>query len=114
MKIVNSRNKNLLASDVILADSLLKRVKGLLGRKDFPLGSAMIIKPCNSVHTFFMQFPIDLVFMAKDNKVIKSVNSLPPNRLTSICLSAYYVIELPAGTLSKTSTLPTDLLEFTQ
>ena len=113
MKIINIKNKNLLASDAILANSIFKRVKGLLGRKDLPQGSAMILKPCNSIHTFFMQFPIDVVFVNKDNKVVKLINSLVPNRMTSIYWNAYYAIEFPAGTLNRTSTTTSDLLEIT-
>lgn len=82
---------------------MFSRVRGLLGKKSLPAGHAMVIKPCNQIHTFFMQFSIDVLFVDKNNNIVKLVNSLVPNRLTSICWRAAYVVELPAGTISNTS-----------
>ena len=65
--------------------------------------------PCESVHTFFMKFPIDLVYLDKQRKVRKVRHAVPAWRL-SACLSAHSVLELPAGTVERTGTAVGDEL----
>ena len=77
-------------------ETVLERTKGLLGSKDFKEGEGLLITPCNSVHTFFMRFAIDVVFLDKENSVVKVVRSMKPFRL-AMALSASAVLELPAG-----------------
>ncbi len=110
MRIVNQTKRTVLAESVVIADTPFKRIKGLLGRKDFKEGEALIIKPCNSIHTFFMRFPIDVLFVAQDNRIIKAISYLGPFRLTSIYFNASFAIELPAGTIQSTSTQQGDCL----
>lgn len=90
-----------------------KRSKGLLGRKALEPGEGMWIIPCEAVHTFFMQFPIDLVYLDRKNRVRKTRSSVPAWRI-SACLSAHSVIELPAGTVRDTRTEKGDILELVQ
>jgi len=87
-------------------------MKGLLGKSDMQLGEALWIKPCMSIHTFFMRFPIDIIFLNKRNKVIALIKNLKPNRLTRLYLSAASVLELPAGTLNTTDTRVKDEIEI--
>jgi hypothetical protein len=104
LKIINTTKNTELAADVLAADSLLLRMKGLLGRKEFRLGQGMILKPCNSVHTLFMRFAIDVLFLDKANSVVGMIEDMKPYRISKIYLKAYYVIELPAGTIKITNT----------
>ena len=67
--------------------------------------------PCESVHTFGMQFSIDLVYLDKKLRIRKLRTSVPPWRI-SACLSARSVIELPAGTIHNTQSKTGDMLEF--
>jgi uncharacterized membrane protein (UPF0127 family) len=67
--------------------------------------------PCESVHTFFMKFPIDLVYLDKKRKVRKVRHAVPAWRM-SACFSAHSIIELPAGTVEKTGTQPGDELSI--
>ncbi len=90
-----------LASDLRIADTLLTRTKGLLGRTSLPEGEGLWIKRCNSIHTVFMKFPIDAVFVDDDLKVISIYHTLKPWRITRLHLKASSVFELPAGTLEK-------------
>ena len=69
------------------------------------------IVPCESVHTFFMRFPIDLVYLDRKHRIKRCRNAVGPWRL-SACLSAHSVLELPAGTIRNTQTQPGDTLEF--
>ncbi len=78
-----------------------ERMKGLLGRDDLPFGSAVLIKRCSSIHTFFMRFPIDLVFLDADGAVVRLVHSLRPFRMAWGGGKARSVLEATAGTIAK-------------
>jgi hypothetical protein len=99
MKAVNIRTSKELATEVKVADTLFTRMKGLLGRKELPFGEALWIKPCFSVHTFFMKFAIDVIFLNKTNQVIAAVRNLKPNRMTRLYPRSFSVLELPPGTI---------------
>ena len=66
-----------------------------------PAGTAMIIAPTNAIHTFFMKFAIDVLFVAKDGSVLKVRHAVRPWRM-SAAWRAHAVIELAAGTLQRT------------
>lgn len=110
-QLLNRTRGSVLASRLEIADSGRKRSKGLLGRDGLGPGEGLWIVPCESVHTFFMQFAIDLVYLDRNNKVRKVRSAVPPWRL-SACLSAHSVVELPAGTVVQTETQRGDLLQF--
>ena len=93
-----SRNR-LIASIVVLAGDSASRRKGLLSRAEFPAGEALIIAPCNAVHTFFMKFPVDLLYVARDGRVLKIRERVAPWRMSG-CLTAFATIELPTGTIA--------------
>ncbi len=112
MKIINETKKIVLAENANLADTPFKRIKGLLGRKSLGKGEALIIKPCNSIHTFFMSFPIDVIFVDKKDKIVKTIFGLQPFRLGPIILKSAYVIELSAGIISPESAAVADTILF--
>jgi uncharacterized protein len=112
LTVTNLSRGTVLATHLELADSGAKRNKGLLGRKGLAVGEGLWIVPCESVHTFFMQFPIDLVYLDRKNRIRKVCHSVPAWRL-SVCLSAHSILELPAGTIRDTQTKRGDTLEFT-
>ena len=111
-RVINVTRNTELASKAEVAKSGSKRSKGLLGRKGLTAGEGMWILPCEAIHTFFMQFAIDLVYLDRKNHIKKVVSSVPPWRL-SACLSAYSVLELPSGTVHNSQSRPGDLVEFT-
>jgi len=94
----NTRTDRLIAQSVIPAFESDARRKGLLGRDSFEKGSAMVIAPSNAIHTFFMRFPIDVLFVRRNGVVAKVRRNIPAWR-AAVSLWAYAVIELPAGTL---------------
>ena len=110
MKITNKTKGIALAENAAVAGTPLARMIGLLGRRKFEEGEALIIKPCNSIHTFFMRFPIDTVFVDSHNIVTKTICNMRPFRISGIYFNALFTIELPAGTLEKTSTQTGDYL----
>ena len=103
LQVTNPSRSTVLATCLEVADSGPKRNKGLLGREGLAPGEGLWIVPCESVHTFFMRFPIDLVYLDRNNKVKKVRSAVGPWRL-SACLSAHSILELPAGTAEKTGT----------
>jgi uncharacterized membrane protein (UPF0127 family) len=111
LQILNLTRHTLLATSLEVADTGEKRNKGLLGRKGLPTGGGLWIIPCESVHTFFMKFPIDLIYLDR-KKQIKKLRSAVPAWRMSICLSAHSILELPAGTIRNTQTDYGDTLEF--
>jgi uncharacterized membrane protein (UPF0127 family) len=79
-----------------VADRMLSRMKGLLGRKDLATGEGILIRPAPSIHTFFMRFPIDVVFLSRQGEVLKIAEHVAPWRARS-CRHSYAVLELAAG-----------------
>jgi uncharacterized membrane protein (UPF0127 family) len=75
---------------------MMPRMKGLLGRKSRPPNEGILIRPAPSIHTFFMRFPIDVVFLSRDGEVLKIAEHVSPWRARS-CRHSYAVLELAAG-----------------
>ena len=88
------------------------RLKGLMGRTDFPLGTGLHIAPCNSIHTFFMKIPIDVLFLDKGLKVVDALEAMAAWRTSRVYFEAKSVLELPAGTARATQTQSGDFLAF--
>ncbi len=110
VEVYNVTRGTVLANAAAVADTWTSRVKGLLGRDGLEPGEGLIIDPCNSIHTVFMRFPIDVLFVARGGRVIRLLEHLRPYRITGIVFGARYVVELPAGTVAATSTQAGDQL----
>ena len=111
-KVTNTTRGTLIGNNIELADTSMKRMFGLLGRRGLDAGGGLWIKPSSGVHTFFMAFKIDVVGLDRDLKVIKLWRCLPPFRVTSVSLKLRSVIELPCGTISQTQIQLGDQIEF--
>jgi uncharacterized membrane protein (UPF0127 family)/CheY-like chemotaxis protein len=81
---------------VRIADTYLSRTVGLLGRRTLPAGQGVVLRPSFSIHTFFMRFPIDVIFLDADLVVMKISADLQAFR-TASCRGAREVVELAAG-----------------
>jgi uncharacterized membrane protein (UPF0127 family) len=111
MIITNFSRNVVLAASTCIAATFWRRLRGLLGTRQFPEGQALVLKPCGSVHTFGMRYPIDVLFVSKEDRVLKTVDTMAPGR-TAFCFGSSYVVELPAGTLAKTGTAAGDIVIF--
>ncbi len=111
LQVLNLTRDTILATRLEAARSSATRRKGLLGRDSLSSGEGLWIAPCESVHTFFMRFAIDLVYLDRKQRVKKVRNAVGPWRM-SACWSAHSVLELPAGTIVATRTERGDSLEF--
>jgi uncharacterized protein len=111
LRISNLTRQAELAHNVDVADYGSRRRKGLLGRGMLAAGEGLWIVPCEAVHTFGMRFPIDLIYLDRNQRVKKVRHEVRPWRV-SACLSAHSVLELASGSIRRTQTKPGDRLEF--
>ncbi len=108
----NATRGCVLAERSLKAAAIGQRLKGLLGRASLPRGEALRIAPCNSIHTFFMRFPIDVLFLDGGGTVLRAIPRIPPWRATRVYPAAREVLELPAGVIEETGTAPGDRIEY--
>ena len=89
---------------VQVADNFLQRLRGLMLRspESLPLGTGLLIAPCNSIHMMFMRFAIDVVHLAEDYTVVKTVKNVRPWLGISACFKkgTWAVLELPIGSIA--------------
>ena len=103
-RVTNTTRGTVLAEQSGIADSFVRRGFGLMMKKGLPESGGLIIRPCNSVVSFFMRFPIDVVFVDRESKVRHIIPDMVPWRTSSIVRGSKFVVELPAGTVEKTTT----------
>ena len=90
-------NAELLVDQLELADSFFTRAKGLLGKKDLPSNQGLWIKPCRDIHTFFMRFAIDCIFLNNKMQIIRIAADVTPFKLIGPYWKSTSVIELNSG-----------------
>ena len=112
LQVSNLTRNTTLARCMEVADSGAKRNRGLLGRASLSPGEGLWIIPCEAVHTLWMQFPIDLVYLDRKKRIRKLRSGVRPWRLSG-CLTAHSVMELPSGSIRESRTEVGDTLEFT-
>lgn len=108
----NKKKGAILADRGEVAKDFTSRGLGLLGRKEFPSGSGLFLTPCSSVHMFFMKFPIDLVYVDKNMRVVKIVRNLKPWRISFGGFKARSVFEFPSGTINDQNVEIGDIIEI--
>lgn len=112
VRIVNTSRGAVLAERAELADSFWARGRGLLGRASLPVGEGLVLVPASSIHCIGMAFPIDVLHLGRDGRVLKVVHNLRPNRLGPLVWRSHSVVELPVGTAMAAGTEPGDLVEL--
>lgn len=100
-KLVKKETNEVILENAKVADTFISRFFGLMGKKDLPEDAGLIIKPCNSVHCFFMRFPIDVIFVDSDDRIVHVMPAMKPGKISPIVRKAKYVIESNAHILSK-------------
>ncbi len=111
-QVLNASRNVTLAVKADEATTMAARLVGLLRHKSLPAGEGLHIRPCNSIHTFFMRFAIDAVFLDAARRVVRIYGAMPPWRVSTIVIGASSVLELPAGVCSATGTQVGDELTF--
>lgn len=95
-----------------MAESLWSRFVGLMGKRELPAGHGLCIRPCSSIHMFFMRFPIDAVFVDGDGRVVRIYAAIRPWRITGFVRRAKACIELAAGTCAAHGLQEGDVLQL--
>ena len=108
-KLIHATSGRVLASHLEVARTLAERMRGLLGRSGLRPGEGMLIERCSNIHTFFMRFPIDVIFADYDWIVRKVACAVPPWRMVWVP-GARHVIELPSGTAEEIPVAPGDVI----
>lgn len=111
LAVSNQTRGNTVAGRVVVADTFRSRLLGLLARPPLQPGEGLLIRPCKSVHTWGMKYPIDVAFIDRDWRVVQAVHALVPWRGTSFFRRAEMALELPAGTLAATGLTAGDQLQ---
>ena len=111
MRVVNVRTGKALGDTIASAGDSRARRTGLLKHTALADGEGLWIAPCEAVHTFGMNFAIDVLFLSRKNRVLKIKNNMTRRRI-ALCLRAHSVLELPAGKAELTDTQPGDDLQF--
>ena len=98
MNIYNKSKNYLIATHAVEADTFSKRLMGLMGRKSIGKNEALILRNCGTIHTFFMKFPIDIVFLDRNMIAVKVLRRFNTYRIAA-CPKAAHTIELMSGSL---------------
>jgi hypothetical protein len=93
-----------------VANNYWSRLRGLIGHKPLAEGEALLIVPCNSIHTHFMGFPIDVLYVDRALKIVGLDETMVPWRFGRLHRGACFVVELPAGRIAATGTQMGDQL----
>jgi uncharacterized membrane protein (UPF0127 family) len=98
------------AARVRHADRAWSRIVGLLGRRSLAEDEGLLLTPCTSIHTFFMRFPIDILYLDREHVVVKAVRALRPFRFSARLTGGHSVLELSPGAIEASGTQVGDRL----
>lgn len=112
MIMANQDNGELIASDTRTAYSFFKRLRGLLFTEELPDGCAMHIQPCSSIHTFFMNYAIDVLYLDQHGMIVGMEEHLQPGKTGKRWPQVASVVELPIGKIKKSHTKLGHTIEF--
>ena len=105
LALVETTSGTVVARQLLPALDSATRRTGLLKHTSLPEGTAMVLAPTNAIHTWFMKFDIDVIFVARDGRVLKVRHALRPWRMAA-ALRGFAVVELAAGTLARLGVSP--------
>jgi uncharacterized membrane protein (UPF0127 family) len=108
---LHSENGAVVCERCSVARSPLSRMRGLLGRRSLAEGEGLLLQPAGSIHTFFMRFPIDAVFLDAERRVLKIAAGVPPWR-TAAAKRSRAVLELAAGEAARVGLVTGDALRL--
>jgi uncharacterized membrane protein (UPF0127 family) len=111
IRVYNQSKSSCLGEQISMADSSLRRLVGLLGKRSLAPGCGLFIVPSQAIHTVGMAFPIDVIFVDKKYNVVGLREAVPPFRITRIFWKALGVLELPPGTIRDSRTEVGDQLK---
>ena len=104
MRIVNRTRRTLVGDDVRLVDTWVGRLRGYLGSDRPRKGQGILLFPCKAIHTFGMAYPLDVIFLDHEGRVLEVAANLSPGTHSGPVKEAQYVLEVPPGTIEDTQT----------
>lgn len=104
MEITNATKGTQIATGAVQAGTFLARGRGLMMAPPLPEGGGLVIDPCNSIHMFFMRYPLDVLFVDKDGLVVFMYAGIKPWRVGRIVKGAKLAVELPVGAIAASKT----------
>jgi uncharacterized membrane protein (UPF0127 family) len=110
LRLINDRTGLTVARELEAAFDSASRNRGLLGRDGLPPGHALVIAPGTLIHTFFMRFAIDILFVSREGRVLKVCHSVPARRIAGAWRS-FAAIEMAGGEVGRSDTRAGDLLK---
>ena len=114
LRAINISRDQGLADDLKVAGNFFSSLIGLMGRRRFHRGEGLWITPCQSIHTLWMRFSIDALFLDKDGTIVHLVENMKPFRASRHVARARGVLELPAETVHLSGTCLGDRVQFLQ
>lgn len=99
MKCINETSGKIIASKLEMKQSFFGRLVGLLSRSSLGPDEGIILKPCTQIHTMFMRFAIDVIFISKDFEVLHVIENMGAWRFSPLLLKSLYTVEIAAGSL---------------
>lgn len=109
---INTTQRTVVATQIEKADTCWKRLLGLMFRKGLPVGGGLWLVPCRDIHSIWMRFQFDAVFLDKDGKVLHLIESMKPCRVSPIIKGGHSVLELEAGAIHLSQTQVGDILSL--
>lgn len=94
-------NGEVIAQNVVVAKDFIKRVKGLLGKKQMQSDEGILLIPCHQVHTFGMKFAIDVLFLSKEGEIIHIEEEMMPGNVSPYIRECHQILELKCKTARK-------------
>jgi len=104
----NINEQKVISSDIVYADSFFSKLKGLMFTNELKNDHGLILRKVVKVHTFFMQYPIDIFYISKDDVVVRIDENVSPWQVLKTCRTSEYVVETNAGVAKKTNTKVND------
>lgn len=112
MKLINLNNDHIIVDHIQLASNFWERFKGLMFTDHLPEDCGLHIRPCRSIHTFFMQYSIDVLHLDSRHQIVGIEENLEPGKIGKSFPSTVEIVELPLGTVKKKSAKVGHRLKF--
>lgn len=110
MIVINRSKQTTLARQARAARTFWQRLRGLMFQKALAEGQALVLVGDSSIHTFFMRFPIDVLYLDREGRVLRAQDSMRPWQLGPLVRGCRYIVELPPATIRRTQTEVGDLI----